>query len=340
MRALQKSRPAIGLNLVDAPAPEISPSEVLVKIDKVAICGTDLHIYQWDHWAQQTLQPPVIAGHEFIGRIEQIGDHVHGLKVGQRVSGEGHVVCGICRNCRAGRQHYCRSTEGIGIQRDGAFAEYLALPASNVFAIPDGIPDHVAAIFDPYGNAVHTALSFPLVGEDVLITGAGPVGSMAAAIARKSGARHVVVTDVNPYRLELAQALGATRVVLADREPLPDVMQELGMSEGFDIGMEMSGHPAAFNAMIDVMNHGSSIALLGILPNSAINWNDIVFRSITLKGIYGREMYDTWYKMVTLLEAGLQIEPIITHTLPFEGFEEGFSLMREGQCGKVILSME
>lgn len=321
-----------------ADIPEIGPNDVLIKIKKSAICGTDVHIYKWDDWARDTVPHPMIVGHEYFGHIEEVGAEVKHLKKGDRVSGEGHIVCGHCRACRAGKRHLCRNTIGVGIHRQGSFAEYLSLPASNVFPIPDDISDDLAAIFDPLGNAVHTALSFDLVGEDVLITGAGPIGMVAAAICRHVGARHVVITDVNPWRLELAKKMGATRAVDVRRESLQDVMDDLGMTEGFDVGLEMAGVPSAFQDMITYMNHGGKMALLGIPPNDmSINWNDVIFKGLILKGIYGREMYETWYKMAALLQSGLDIEPVITHHFGIDDFQKGFDAMLSGQSGKVIL---
>lgn len=342
MRGLSKLKSEPGLWMVDdEPMPEVGPNDVLIKIVKSAICGTDLHIYKWDEWASATIPVPMIVGHEYVGVIEKCGSEITYLKKGQRVSGEGHIVCGHCRNCRAGKRHLCRNTLGVGVHRQGSFAEYLSLPAGNVFPIPDEIPDDVAAIFDPYGNAVHTALSFDLVGEDVLITGAGPIGIMAVAICKHVGARHVVITDVNPYRLDLAKKIGATRVVNVASESLHDVMTELGMSEGFDVGLEMSGVESAFRDMLATINHGGKISLLGIPPGDmAIDWNEVIFKGLIIKGIYGREMYETWYKMATLLQSGLDITPVITHHFPISEFEKGFEAMIKGECGKVILEWE
>jgi len=342
MKGLSKLESKQGIWMVnDAPTPEIGPNDVLIKIKKSAICGTDLHIYKWDDWAASNVPVPMIVGHEYVGVIEECGSEITHLKKGQRVSGEGHLVCGHCRNCRAGKRHLCRNTLGVGIHRQGSFAEYLSLPAENVFPIPDEIPDELAAIFDPFGNAVHTALSFDLVGEDVLITGAGPIGIMAVAICKFVGARHVVITDINPYRLELAKKMGATRAVNVANESLRDVMGELGMTEGFDVVLEMSGAPSAFRDMLETINHGGKIALLGI-PSSelAIDWNKIIFKGVVLKGIYGREMYETWYKMTTLLQSGLDISKVITHQFPIDEFQKGFDAMVSGECGKVILNWE
>lgn len=338
MKALVKSQRAVGLWMADVPVPTLGPTDVMIRIKQTAICGTDVHIYNWDEWAQATVPVPMVTGHEFVGVIEQVGAAVHGYKVGDRVSGEGHITCGHCRNCRAGKRHCCRNTVGVGVNRAGCFAEFLVIPADNVFRIPDDISDDMAAIFDPFGNATHTALSFDLVGEDVLITGAGPIGCMAAAICRHVGARQVVITDVNDFRLNLAKSMGATRVVNPTREDLKAVMSELKMTEGFDVGLEMSGNAQAFQSMLDVMNYGGRVALLGILPgNVAVDWSKIVFKCLVLKGIYGREMYETWYKMMSMLQSGLDISSVITHRLPVERFNEGFEIMRSGQSGKVIL---
>lgn len=339
MKALIKDKKAPGLTLTEVAIPEIGPTDVLIKIKKTAICGTDLHIYNWDEWSQKTIPVPMVTGHEFLGTIEKIGSAVKGFALGDRVSGEGHITCGTCRNCRAGSQHLCRNTYGVGVNRQGCFAEYLAIPAVNAFKIADDIPDNLASIFDPYGNAAHTALSFDLVGEDVLITGAGPIGCMAAAICKHVGARHVVVTDVNDYRLELAAKLGATRVVNVSKVSLEEVMQDLGMNEGFDVGLEMSGNASAFNDMLTTMNHGGKISLLGIFPKEvAIDWSLVVFKGLQIKGIYGREMYETWYKMASMLQSGLDISSIITHEMSFEDFEQGFDIMNKGKSGKVILN--
>jgi threonine 3-dehydrogenase len=322
----------------EVPVPELAPDDVLIRVKKTAICGTDLHIYNWDAWAQKTIPVPMVTGHEFVGVIEKLGSNVTGYKVGDRVSGEGHITCGHCRNCRAGKRHLCRNTIGVGVNRQGCFAEYLAIPYGNAFKIHDSIPDDVASMFDPYGNAVHTALSFNLVGEDVLITGAGPIGIMAAAIAKHVGARHVVVTDINDYRLNLAKEMGATRIVNVARENLSDVMREIGMVEGFDVGLEVSGNAKAFRSMLDTMNHGGSIALLGIFSEEvAIDWSAVVFKGLFIKGIYGREMFDTWYKMSAMLQSGLNIAPVITHRFKAEEFEQGFQILNAGKSGKVIL---
>jgi threonine 3-dehydrogenase len=339
MKALVKSHREPGIWMVnDAPVPEVGVHDVMIRVVKSAICGTDVHIYNWDEWSQKTVPVPMIVGHEYVGRVERIGAEVEAFRPGERVSGEGHITCGFCRNCRAGRRHLCRRTVGVGVNRPGSFAEYVVIPADNVYRIPDDIPDEVAAIFDPFGNAAHTALSFDLVGEDVLITGAGPIGVMAAAIARHVGARHVVVTDVNDYRLELARRLGASRAVNVSREELTAVMKDLGMREGFDVGLEMSGNGRAFRQLLETMNHGGRVALLGIMPGQeAIDWSQVVFKGLQLKGIYGREMYETWYKMVAMLQSGLDIAPVITHRFGIDDFQRGFDVMRSGASGKVVL---
>lgn len=341
MKALVKSHGEPGLWLESVPVPKMGPDEVLVKIKKTGICGTDLHIYNWDAWAQRHIQTPRIIGHEFVGEIIDMGCDVTGYRIGDRVSAEGHIVCGRCRNCRTGRQHLCHLTIGIGGGRDGAFAEYLAMPAGNLWTIPNGISSEIASILDPFGNAVHCALSFDLIGEDVLITGAGPIGIMAAAVCRFVGTRHVVITDVNDYRLSLAARLGATRTVNVTRESLSAVMGELGMAHGFDVGLEMSGNPSAFNSMIKSMYNGGQIALLGFLPpTTTIDWDEVIFKGLRLKGIYGREMFSTWYKMTQMIASGLDITPIITHRYPAEDFKAGFEAMRRGDCGKVILDWD
>ena len=338
MKVLAKLERAPGLTMTRVKKPEVGHNDVMIRIHKTAICGTDIHIWKWDEWAQQTIPVPMHVGHEYVGEIVEIGQEVRGFKIGDRVSGEGHINCGFCRNCRAGRRHLCRNTTGVGVNREGAFAEYLVIPAFNAFRIPDDISDEMAAIFDPFGNATHTALSFNLVGEDVLITGAGPIGIMAAAIARHVGARNVVITDVNDYRLELALKMGATRAINVTKTSLRDVMTELRMTEGFDVGMEMSGVPSAFVSMLEHMNHGGKVALLGIPPsNTAIDWNQVIFKGLEIKGIYGREMFETWYKMVAMLQSGLDLTPIITHRYPVDQFETGFAAMLSGQSGKVIL---
>ncbi|HBI29973.1 MAG TPA: L-threonine 3-dehydrogenase [Gammaproteobacteria bacterium] len=338
MKTLMKLKPEEGIWMSEAPVPEIGHNDILIRVSKTAICGTDVHIYNWDEWAQQTIPVPMTVGHEFVGVVEEIGVEVRGLERGDRVSGEGHVTCGHCRNCRAGRRHLCRNTVGVGVNRPGCFAEYLCLPAVNAFKIPKAISDDLASIFDPFGNAAHTALSFDLVGEDVLITGAGPIGVMAAAIARHAGARFVVITDVNDYRLNLAKKLGATRTVNVSEEALDAVMEELGMTEGFDVGLEMSGNPQAFDELLEKMNHGGNVALLGIPPkDTRIDWNQIIFKGLKLKGIYGREMFETWYKMGSMLQSHLDLSPVITHHFPIAEFQAGFDAMRSGQSGKVIL---
>ncbi|MDN7125555.1 L-threonine 3-dehydrogenase [Pseudidiomarina terrestris] len=341
MKALAKLHAEPGIWMTDVEQPEYGYNDLLIKIKKTAICGTDVHIYKWDEWSQKTIPVPMVVGHEYVGEVAAMGEGVRGFAKGDRVSGEGHITCGHCRNCRAGRRHLCRNTVGVGVNRPGAFAEYLVIPADNAFKLPDDISDDLAAIFDPFGNAVHTALAFDLVGEDVLITGAGPIGIMAAAVARHVGARHVVITDVNPYRLDLAKKMGATRAVDVSKEKLRDVMSELGMKEGFDVGLEMSGVPSAFSQMLETMNHGGKIAMLGIPPQSvAIDWNQVIFKGLVIKGIYGREMFETWYKMASLLQSGLDLSPILTHNMPVDEFEKGFEIMTSGQSGKVILDWE
>lgn len=341
MKALVKKAAKEGLWMEDVPMPTIGDNDLLVKVKKTAICGTDVHIYKWDEWSQRTIKTPMVIGHEFVGEIVDMGRAVTGYKIGERVSAEGHIVCGICRTCRAGKPHLCPNTRGIGVNRDGCFAEYISVPASNAWHVADSISDDVAAIFDPFGNATHTALSFDMVGEDVLITGAGPIGCMAAAIARHIGARNVVVTDVNEYRLELAKKMGANRTVNVGKENLRDIMAELHMVSGFDIGLEMSGSPQAFSQMLDMMYNGGRIALLGILPNGAgINWDKVIFKGLFLKGIYGREMYETWYKMQTMVMSGLEIGKVITHHFKFDEFQKGFDAMISGNSGKVILSLD
>ena len=338
MRALAKLTAAPGIHLTEVPRPDLGPNDVLVKIKKTAICGTDLHIYKWDEWAQKTIPVPMHVGHEFYGIIEEVGSEVTVYKKGDRVSGEGHLTCGHCRNCRAGNRHLCRNTIGIGVNRPGAFAEYLAIPESNIFKLPEHISDDVASILDPFGNAAHCALAFDVVGEDVLITGAGPVGLMAAAIVRHIGARHVVVTDVNPFRLSLAEKMGVTAAVDVSQTSLASVMKQLGMREGFDIGMEMSGNPRAFKNMLEVMNNGGKIAFLGIpAEDFAIDWHHVVFKSLTIQGIYGRRMYETWYKMASMLASGLDVSKVITHRFPVEQYQRAFDIMLSGQSGKVIL---
>ncbi|PHR65000.1 L-threonine 3-dehydrogenase [Pseudidiomarina marina] len=338
MKALAKLHAEPGIWMTDVETPEYGYNDLLIRIKKTAICGTDVHIYKWDEWSQKTIPVPMVVGHEYVGVVEAMGEGVRGFTKGDRVSGEGHITCGHCRNCRAGRRHLCRNTVGVGVNRPGAFAEYLVIPAENAFKLPDDISDDLAAIFDPFGNAVHTALAFDLVGEDVLITGAGPIGIMAAAVARHVGARHVVITDVNDYRLDLAKKMGATRAVDVSKENLKDVMKELGMKEGFDVGLEMSGVPSAFAQMLETMNHGGKIAMLGIPPTSvAIDWNQVIFKGLVIKGIYGREMFETWYKMASLLQSGLDLSPILTHSMPVDDFQKGFDIMTSGQSGKVVL---
>lgn len=338
MKALVKARPEKGLWLQDVPVPEIRHNEVLIKILRTAICGTDVHIYNWDKWSRQTIPVPMHIGHEFVGTVDAVGSHVTDFKKGDLVSGEGHLVCGHCRNCLAGRRHLCSDTRGVGVNRPGAFAQYLAIPVTNVWYCDPKIPLDVLSCFDPLGNATHTALSFDVLGEDVLITGAGPIGCMAAAIAKHAGARFVVVTDVNPFRLELARKAGADRVLDVTRQSVADVQEELGMKEGFDVAMEMSGNPAALNSILENMCHGGKIALLGIMPDHCeIDWNKVVFNMLTIKGIYGREMYETWYKMTAMIRTGLDISPLITHHFPYTEFEKGFEVMRSGRSGKVIL---
>lgn len=338
MKALVKRHAQPGLWLEDVPEPVVGLNDVLIKVDRTGICGTDVHIYEWDAWARRTIPVPMVVGHEFVGEVIAVGANVADFHPGEIVSGEGHVVCGRCRNCLAGRRHLCAHTQGIGVNRPGAFAEYIALPMTNVWHHADNIDRDIASIFDPFGNAVHTALAFPVLGEDVLITGAGPIGLMAAAVVRHAGARFVVVTDVNPWRLELARQLGATRTVNAREENLADVQKELGMTEGFDVGLEMSGNPSAFRDMLKNMCHGGKIAMLGIPSEEiSIDWNTVVFNMLTIKGIYGREMYETWYKMTVMLQSGLNIAPVITHRLHYTEFEKGFEAMKSGQSGKVIL---
>ncbi len=341
MKALVKRKARQGLWLEEVAEPNMGINDVLIKVWRTAICGTDLHIYNWDSWAQNTISVPMIVGHEFVGEIVDVGSNVNDFRVGQIVSGEGHVVCGRCRNCLAGRRHLCAHTSGIGVDRAGAFAEYLCLPMSNVWEHRPGIDLDVAALFDPLGNAVHTALQFDLLGEDVLITGAGPIGAMAAAVCRHAGARHVVITDINPQRLQLAQQMGATRTVDVTQETLAEVQKSLGMTEGFDVGLEMSGNPNAFKSMLENMCHGGKVSILGI-PSAelAIDWNLVIFNMLTLKGIYGREMYETWYKMSVMVESGLDVSPVITHRLNYRDFEQGFAAMNNGSAGKVILNWD
>jgi len=338
MKALVKSRPEPGIWMEEIPEPGVGHNDVLIRVRKTAICGTDLHIYNWDAWAQKTIPVPMAVGHEFCGEVVEIGGEVSGFKPGDRVSGEGHITCGHCRNCRAGRRHLCRNTLGVGVNRPGCFAEYLALPAANAFKLTPTIGDDIAAILDPLGNATHTALSFNLVGEDVLITGAGPIGIMATAIARFAGARHIVITDLNDYRLDLARKMGASLALNVKRDSLDQAMKQLGMEEGFDVGFEMSGNPTALREMLRTMHHGGSIALLGIPPgDTAIDWDQVIFKGLVIKGIYGREMFETWYKMSSMLQSGLDIAPVITHHLPSCEFRQAFETLTSGESGKIIL---
>ena len=337
MKALVKSKAERGIWMEDVAVPEIGHNDILIKVKKTAICGTDVHIYDWDAWSQRTIPVPMTVGHEFAGEVAVLGSDVQGVKVGQRVSGEGHITCGHCRNCRAGRRHLCRNTVGVGVNRPGCFAEYLCIPAVNAFPLPDNISDDLASILDPFGNAAHTALSFDMVGEDVLITGAGPIGIMATAIARHVGARFVVITDVNEYRLDLARKIGVTMAVNPKETSIGQVMERLGMSEGFDVGMEMSGNPQAMDDMLRNMNHGGRIAILGLLPDAPVDWSQVIFKGLVLKGIYGREMFETWYKMTAMLQAGLNVTPVITHRFPVDAYEEAFEVMCSGRSGKVIL---
>ncbi len=339
MKALVKSKAERGLWMEDIAVPGIGHNDVLIKVRRTAICGTDIHIYKWDDWASNTIQVPLAVGHEFSGEIVECGSEVRGFKTGDRVSAEGHITCGVCRNCRAGRRHLCMNTVGVGVNRSGAFAEYLSVPAFNVFKLPESISDDMASILDPLGNAAHTALSFDLVGEDVLITGAGPIGIMAVAICRYAGARHVVITDINDYRLDLARKMGASAALNVTRETLDDTMRNLEMEEGFDVGMEMSGNPEAFSDMLRTMHHGGKVAILGIPPKDmSIDWTNVIFKGLILKGIYGREMFETWYKMSSMLQSGLNIQPIITHHFDVDDFQAGFDVMESGQSGKVILN--
>ena len=339
MKALVKAKAEPGIWMEDIDVPSVGHNDVLIKVNRTAICGTDIHIYQWDDWAASTIPVPLAVGHEFSGEVVDLGVEVRGFKTGDRVSAEGHITCSVCRNCRAGRRHLCMNTVGVGVDRAGAFAEYLSVPASNVFKIPDSISDDMASILDPLGNATHTALSFDLVGEDVLITGAGPIGAMAVAIAKYAGARHVVITDINDYRLKLAKAMGATRALNVTKDTLDDCMRDLGMEEGFDVGMEMSGNPQAFRDMLRTMHHGGKVAILGIPPGeTAINWYDVILKGLELKGIYGREMFETWYKMSSMLQSGLNIDAVITHHFEVDDFQAAFELMASGQSGKVILN--
>ena len=338
MRALVKAAPEPGLRMQEVPIPEPGINDVLIKVRRSAVCGTDVHIYEWDAWAQKHIKPPLVVGHEFAGTVAAVGSNVHDFKEGDVVSGEGHLVCGVCRNCLAGRRHLCARPSGVGIDRPGAFAEYLCIPVGNVWYADRAIPMELLACFDPLGNATHTALSFDLVGEDVLITGAGPIGLMATAIAKHVGARYVVVTDVNPYRLDLACKMGATLTLDVTRQKVEDAQKQLHMREGFDVGLEMSGYPAAFRSMLANMCHGGRIALLGILPSdTAIDWDQVIFSSLFIKGIYGREMFETWYKMTTMIQSGLDVTPVLTHRFPIDAYEEAFEVVRSRNCGKVVL---
>jgi len=338
MKALSKQEAKVGIWMIDAPEPEPGHNDVLIKIKKTAICGTDIHIYNWDEWAQSVIKVPMITGHEFVGEVLEVGSEVTQFKAGDRVSGEGHITCGFCRNCRAGRRHLCRHTEGTGVNRQGCFSEYFVMKAENVYKVPEAISDDVASIFDPLGNAVHTALSFDLAGEDVLITGAGPIGIMAVAICRHLGARRVVITDVNEYRLKMAKDFGADAAVNVAKEDLVDIMKQLKIVEGFDVGLEVSGNGQAWNQMLKTMNHGGKIALLGFPPSDTqIDWTDIVFKGLFVKGIYGREMFETWYKMCAMLQSGLNIDKVITHHYPVDEYQKAFEMMRTGKSGKVIL---
>jgi threonine 3-dehydrogenase len=338
MHALVKQSPAPGIDLADIPKPTIGHNDVLIRVKRTAICGTDVHIYNWDEWARKTIPVPMAVGHEYCGVVVEVGSEVSGFTPGDRVSGEGHITCGYCRNCRAGRRHLCRNTQGVGVNRPGCFAEYVVIPALNAFKLPDAIDDEIAAILDPLGNAVHTALSFDVVGEDVLITGAGPIGIMATAIVRFIGARNVVITDVNDFRLDLARKMGATLALNVSRESLDDAMKQLGMQEGFDVGLEMSGNAAALRDMLRTMHHGGSIAMLGIPPTEvAIDWNEVILKGLTIKGIYGRQMFETWYKMAALLQSGLNVRPVITHRVPYTDYQHAFDIMRRGEAAKVVM---
>tara|TARA_R110002096_G_scaffold436105_1_gene668153 strand:- start:175667 stop:176698 length:1032 start_codon:yes stop_codon:yes gene_type:complete len=341
MKSLVKSKAEVGIWLENVDMPEIGHNDVLVKVRKTAICGTDIHIFNWDDWAQKTIPVPMTVGHEFAGEIVEIGSEVRGMNIGDRVSAEGHVTCGHCRKCRAGERHLCRNTVGIGVNRPGAFAEFISVPASNICLLPDSISDDLGAMLDPLGNAAHTALEFDLVGEDVLITGAGPIGIMAVAIAKHVGARHIVITDVNDTRLKIAKQMGATRAINVNRHALKDVMEDLQMTEGFDVGLEMSGNARAFSDMLDIMNHGGKIAMLGLMPEgTAINWNHVIFKGLEIRGIYGRRMFETWYKMIAMLESGLDLSPVLTHHFAIDDYAEAFEIMRSGNSGKVILDWQ
>jgi threonine 3-dehydrogenase len=341
MHALVKAHRAVGIELQDIAKPVPGPNDVLIRVKRSAICGTDMHIWNWDAWAQKTIPVPMAVGHEYCGEVVEVGSEVSGFRIGDRVSGEGHITCGYCRNCRAGRRHLCRNTIGVGVNRPGAFAEYVVIPAFNAFKLPAAIDDEIAAILDPLGNAVHTALAFDVVGEDVLITGAGPIGIMAVAIVRFIGARNVVITDVNDYRLDLARKMGATLALNVTRDKLEDAMQQLGMQEGFDVGLEMSGNAAALRDMLRTLHHGGSIAMLGIPPTEvAIDWNEVILKGLTIKGIYGRQMFETWYKMAALLQSGLNVRPVITHRLPYTQYQHAFEIMGKGQSGKVVMDWD
>jgi threonine 3-dehydrogenase len=337
MKALTKKKPEHGLWLEDVPVPEVGANDVLIKIQKAAICGTDIHIFNWDKWSQKTIKTPLVIGHEFVGTVEKFGSNVHDVELGELVSGEGHIVCGRCRNCLAGRRHLCTDPNCIGVNRNGAFAEYLSIPVSNIWHCDTSIPKDVLACFDPFGNAVHTTLSYDLIGEDILITGAGPIGCMAVAVAKYAGARYVVITDVNPYRLELAKKMGPTLTLDARSQSIEDAIRKLDMKEGFDVGLEMSGNPQAFKDMLVNMCHGGKIALLGILPETTIDWDYVVFNSLTIKGIYGREMFETWYKATMLIQGGIDLMPLITHRFHYTEYLKAFEVMRSGESGKVIL---
>jgi len=337
MKALTKKKPEYGLCMEDVPIPEVGINDVLIKIQKAAICGTDIHIFNWDKWSQKTIKTPLVIGHEFVGTVEKIGSNVHDIELGELVSGEGHIVCGRCRNCLAGRRHLCTDPKCIGVNRNGAFAEYLSIPVSNVWHCDPKIPPEVLACFDPFGNAVHTTLSYNLVGEDVLITGAGPIGCMAIAVAKYAGARYVVITDVNPYRLELAKKMGPTLTLDVRTQSIEDAVKKLKMKEGFDVGLEMSGNPQAFKDMLATICHGGKIALLGIMPETAIDWYYVVFNGLTIKGIYGREMFETWYKATMLIQGGIDLKPLITHRFHYTEYQKAFEVMRSGESGKVIL---
>ncbi len=341
MKALVKSRAAPGIWMEDVAEPTPKDNELLIKIRKTAICGTDIHIFHWDEWAQRAVPVPMVIGHEYVGVVADMGKNVTGFAIGDRVSGEGHLTCGLCRNCRATSRHLCRNTKGIGVNVPGAFAEYLCLPSDNAIKIPDNIPDDIATILDPFGNAVHTALSYDLIAEDVLITGAGPIGIMAAAVAQKVGARHILITDLNPYRLALAQKMGATLAINPQEVSIPEAMQKLGLTEGFDVALEMSGNGTALNQTVEAVRHGGKIALLGIPPkNTAINWDHVIFKGLCLKGIYGREMFETWYKMINLIQSGLDLNPIITHRFGVHDYPQAFATMASGLSGKVILDWD